>query len=70
VSRSGSALILSAAVAGDGFPEFRREAFDLVVHGAVVEEVTLDGEQVAASPAGSFRLPRAGLDFRLELELS
>jgi alpha-glucosidase len=69
VTRTGSRLRLSATVEGNGFPEFRREAFSLVVHGAFVEEVRLDGEQIAASPAGSFRLPRAGLDFNIELQL-
>ena len=69
VTRSGSQLRLSAEVGGDGFPEFRREAFDLVVHGAVIEEVILDDERIAGSAAGRFRLPRAGLDFHVELQL-
>ena len=45
-------------VTGDGFPELRRTAFHLVVHGADVDRVELDGAAVARS-GDRFVLPTA-----------
>jgi hypothetical protein len=43
-----------ASVEGDGYPEFAREAFELVVHGA---------------PAGPFRIDNAGTGFDVSFEV-
>ena len=69
VLRTGSSLSVEAEVEGNGFPEFRREAFELVVHGASVDSVDLDGEPLPTANPGRFRLPRAGLGFRVDLRL-
>jgi alpha-glucosidase len=37
VTRRGSRVTLRGEVAGDGYPEFAREAFHVVVHGAGAE---------------------------------
>ena len=64
--RSGSAVTVSAAVRGDGYPEHRRTAFRLVVHGADVSEVRLDG---TATPrdGGGWLLRTAAAPFEVEL---
>jgi alpha-glucosidase len=49
VTRRGAEVTLRATVDGDGFPELRRTAFHLVVHGAAVDEIELDGSRVAAT---------------------
>jgi alpha-glucosidase len=52
LTRNGSALTLSGSVDGQGYPEFAREAFRVVVHGAPVEPALL---------------PNAGTDFAVSL---
>jgi alpha-glucosidase len=68
VERAGDAVTLSAEVEGDGYPEFRRESFRLVVHGASPSVVRLDGRDVERVDDG-FHLPNAGTGFRVELSL-
>ncbi len=68
LTRRGSRLELRARAGGAGFPEFAREAFHLVVHGAAPARVRLDGAEVAARE-GRFLLPNAGAGFLVELEL-
>jgi len=66
VERRGSGVSVRAQVDGDGFPEFARREFVLVVHGAAPSRVRLDGE-VVAGEGGRFRLANTGEPFELEL---
>ena len=68
VTRRGECLELRARVDGEGYPEFAREAFHLVVHGAAPASVRLDGTEVALAD-GRFVLPNGGTDLVVELEL-
>ena len=68
VTRSGSTATLLAEEAGDGFPELGRQAFDLVLHGAELDAVLVDGVAVVAQD-GRFRIPSARSGFRVELAL-
>jgi alpha-glucosidase len=68
LTRRGARLELRARVDGAGYPEFAREAFHLVVHGAAPAAVRLDGTQVGAAD-GRFVLPDAGADLVVELDL-
>jgi alpha-glucosidase len=45
LARSGDEIVLDAAVEGDGYAEFAREAFELVLHGEPPAAVEVDGEQ-------------------------
>ena len=66
VERAGPRVTVRAEVDGDGFPEHRREAFRLVVHGDEPHAVVLDG--VAVDPTdGGFVLPNRGSGFEVEL---
>jgi alpha-glucosidase len=51
VTRTGSMIEVRAAVEGDGYPEFARTAFELIVHGA---------------DAGPFTIADAGTGFELQ----
>jgi alpha-glucosidase len=64
VTRSGSEVTVRADVEGDGYPEFARTAFRLVVHGADVDAVEVDGRTVRTS-GGVAVLPNAGQGFVL-----
>ena len=55
VTRSGDRVRLDARVEGDGYPEFAREAFHLVVHGA--------------EPGTTSVVANSGQDFTFELDL-
>jgi len=68
LARTGSRVTVRAEVEGAGYPEFARETFELVVHGAAPASVTLDGEAVEGT-GGRFALPNAGTGFTLELEV-
>jgi alpha-glucosidase len=68
VRRRGSTVTIEARVDGDGYPEFARREFRLVVHGAAPTTVRVDGEDVAAGD-GRFAIPNAGAGFRAELEV-
>ena len=63
VERAGERVEVRAEVDGAGFPEFAREAFELVLHGAGPASVEVDGERVAASAPGRFVLANAGRGF-------
>ena len=62
VARAGGTVTLRAEVEGGGYPEFAREAFHLVLHGAAPEAVVVDGERVAACD-GRVVIPNAGTAF-------
>ena len=68
VTRRGARVTLATEVEGDGYPEFAREAFHLVVHGAAPDAATVDGEQVRASD-GRFVLPNAGAELMAEFDV-
>ncbi len=68
VTRDGRHLSVRADVDGEGFPQFRRQAFSLVVHGASVDGAVLDGEPVPAV-AGVVAVPRSAEGFVVELEV-
>lgn len=62
LTRTGADMALVAAVEGQGYPEFRREWFRLVVHGAAPQTVRVDGAPVSRDGTG-FLLPNAGHGF-------
>ena len=64
VTRQGDRVDVSAAVVGDGYPEFRRQAFHLVVHGAAPQSVRLEGVDLQPQDR-HFVLPNAGTGFRV-----
>jgi len=68
VTRSGSEVSVGAEVDGDGYPEFARRAFHLVVHGAAPDAVELDGSPVAQR-GGRFEVPNSGGGFDLRFEI-
>jgi alpha-glucosidase len=55
---------LRAEVDGDGYPEFAREAFHLVLHGAAPEAVAVDGDRLAVH--GRVVIPNTGTAFTAE----
>jgi alpha-glucosidase len=66
LARRGATVTLHARVNGDGYPEFARQAFHLVVHGATPATALLDGTRVEAGTPG-FVIPNSGQDFTIEL---
>jgi len=66
VTREGDEVTLLASVTGGGYPELRRTAFRLVVHGATPSTVRHDGTEVSPTDGG-FVLTDDGTDFRVEL---
>jgi alpha-glucosidase len=68
LTRRGDRVALRAEVEGEGYPEFARTAFHLVVHGASPSSVTLDGDDVALRE-GRYELANAGTGFTAELAL-
>jgi alpha-glucosidase len=68
LTRTGDRLELRADVDGEGYPEFAREAFRLVVHGAQPASVRLDGEHVLAGDEG-FLLTNAGHGMVVEIDV-
>ena len=67
LSRSGGRIGLSAVVEGDGYPEFAREAFRLVVHGADPAVVRVGDERIPAAD-GAFTIPNAGGAFEASFD--
>jgi alpha-glucosidase len=65
LTRDGRRVALVATVEGNGYPEFRRQAFRLVVHGASPDAVQLDGDPVGRDEGG-FLLPNRGTGFAAE----
>jgi alpha-glucosidase len=68
VTRAANRVALRAQVNGDGYPEFARDAFHLVLHGVAPASVRLDGRQVNPT-SGRFVLPNAGTPFVVEFDL-
>jgi alpha-glucosidase len=67
VTREGDRLRLTADVEGDGFGEFNRRHFQLVVHGGT-QSVRLNGTEVAGDQNG-YLLSTGAAGFTAELEL-
>ena len=62
VARSGHTVLLRATVSGDGYPEFARERFVLVLHGSAPEVVRVDGSDVTGVD-GRFEFDNSGAGF-------
>ena len=67
VTRSGSQVTLHADVDGDGYEAFTRVQFDLVVHGAVVDAVVVDGTPQELGD-GHIAIPNDGTAFTVEIQ--
>jgi alpha-glucosidase len=68
VERRSGRVTVRAEVDGSGYPEFAREAFHLVVHGAAPEVVRVDGAEVRAVDV-VFALPNTGEPFTVDFDL-
>ncbi len=62
VARSGHTVVLRATVDGDGYPEFTRERFVLVLHGADPSTIQVDGAEVTGAD-GRFEFANSGTGF-------
>ena len=56
-------MTLAAEVAGDGYPEFAREAFELVLHGEAPDAIEAGGEPVARARGARADRANAGAAF-------
>jgi alpha-glucosidase len=68
VTREGGRVAVRAAVAGRGYPEFSREAFHLVIHGAAPATVLADGDELPVRD-GRVALANTGAGFTLEFDV-
>jgi alpha-glucosidase len=68
LERAGSRLRLDLSVAGNGYPAFARQAFELVLHGGSPADVRVNGQTLSAQ-AGRFAVTNAGEDGQIEVEL-
>jgi alpha-glucosidase len=68
LTRRGNQVALRAEVDGEGYPEFAREAFHLVIHGATPGTVRLDGTEVQRTGA-HFLVPNAGGGFTVTFKV-
>ncbi len=70
VARAEGRVSIRGEVSGDGFPEFAREAFRFVVHGAspsaLIGAGVSAGERYGAADDGTVHLPNAGTGFEVE----
>ena len=62
VGRSGGTIVLRAKVEGDGFAEFARDRFVLVLHGAAPDTIQVDGSEVSGTD-GRFEFFNRGAGF-------
>jgi alpha-glucosidase len=65
VQRADDQIEVRASVSGQGYPEFARERFALVLHGAEPATIRVAGVDVTGE-AGRFVLPNSGTPFSLE----
>ena len=68
IERSGGRLTIRAEVSGNGYPDFAREQFHLVLHGAEPATVLHDGTELRAED-GRYVIPNRGSGFDLDLSL-
>jgi alpha-glucosidase len=57
-----------ASVEGDGYPEFARTEFRLVIHGASPDSVLVDGMPTPVTAGGAV-LPNAGSSFTVRFDV-
>jgi alpha-glucosidase len=72
VTRSQQRVTLSAVATGEGYPEFARRTFLVVVHGQRPKGATVDGVDTGLQVRGdtaSIEVASSGQAFTLELEL-
>ena len=62
VERAGAELTINAEVSGNGFPEFARQHFVVVLHGAAPDAATLDDVMIIGTN-GRFEIPNTGTGF-------
>jgi len=62
VERAGTQLTVKAEVSGDGYPEFVRERFLLVLHGAEADAARLDDVMIIGAN-GRFAISNSGTGF-------
>lgn len=67
--RSGGQLTLNGAVTGSGFPEFARQSFELVFHGAIPATILANGQTLTAHE-GRFDLPNHGENLQITVDLA
>ena len=67
LTRAAGRVVLQADVEGEGYPEFARERFELVLHGPPPAGVRLDGHPVPVS--ARVTVPNTGGGFRVELDV-
>jgi alpha-glucosidase len=65
VTRRADNVELEAAVDGHGYPEFARETFQLVVHGATPRTMSVNGNPVV-SRGGRVAIPNTGEPFKVK----
>ncbi len=68
LTRSGARIRLTAEATGDGYPEFAREAFELVFVGAPVRAVSSDHQITNEAGTQRLLLPNRGQSFEVEIE--
>ena len=67
VGRAGHTVVLRARTTGDGFGEFARSRFVMVLHGARPGTINVDGTEVTGVD-GRFELANAGSGFVAEFD--
>ncbi len=67
VTRHANTVAVEAQVDGNGYPEFARHAFHLVIHGARPATVLLDSKQIGPTEHG-FVIPNSGQGFTAKFE--
>jgi alpha-glucosidase len=69
LTRDGDRVSLQALVEGAGYPEFAREMFHLVLHGAAADTVRLDGTELHAT-GDRFVIANTGAGFTVDFGLA
>ena len=69
VCRNQGLLTVEALVSGNGYPEFAREEFLIVLHGPPIQRITIDGRDMSVHDS-TIRLPNSGQPFTLTAELA
>jgi alpha-glucosidase len=65
LTRAGQQVALRAVVDGNGYADFVRQQFELVIHGAVASTIVVDGTQQPLD-GGCLTLPNDGKAFTIE----
>ncbi len=68
LTRLGTTVRIDARSEGDGYPEFARVAFDVVIHGATPDLLRVDGREHPGA-GGRWYLPNTGQGFVIEFDL-